>query len=721
MDLSKIIGNVLGEDAVKQLAKVGVDLSKVEKKGTAGGSPETVLDFNLASETLGKATAAVRERFKSTPPKGPTATVSAPLPEEVEEAEKHKEDLGEGGSKPEKGESMRKTAAKAASLELPIIKPSPEVIEALLNGDVAKFNEIRPAGRLELSGIDLSKRSLVGIDLRYCELSRANFRGADLSGALLQNSNLSRAILEGTTLTDAKLVNSNLEYSNLSRVVDARGAQFANSVLAYADMKHSNFDGSLFDDAKAPMADLSHSNFRGASMPRMVLGRAIVHMATFDGALMSEARLFQARGKDVSFKGTILIGAEATESQFSSSNQKADGDKVLQTTFEGAWTDGFIHNNAIAPELLAKANDQGFPPEGLLPKSAEVDKGKVLIDNIPGTDKVLFDSAMAELNSLIGLQAFKKMIPELFSHLKVSLARERLGLPAFERKLHYVVVGPPGVGKTTCSRIMGKLFRAMGLLKDGHVIETDKSGVIAGYAGQTLSKTNELVDDALGGSLILDEIYALTESKNDDYAKDAIVVLVKRLWDDRKEFAAFFLGYPGPMKDFIAANPGFDRRMAGIIELPPNTSGELVQIFSSKMKKMALSYDTEMLAQVSVIMAIHKELKQERFGNAGAVENFVEDLSKQMSSRLNREGSLNDKVKLTTATAEDIPVDKYAKLPFDKLPRLTDLHWIDSEGKTYKFKDLPKDGEFPDLSPDSLELVRGLVKKHDLVDISTEH
>lgn len=718
-DMGTIIGRVLGPDAMDQFTRATARSD--EKAHPVLPNPAPELDFSEATDTLAMASRSLKDRLLRKAPTGPAATIQIPPPSETQEAEAHRQDLQDGPSANPKGVSTTRKEAAKPDPELPLIRPTPELVKLLHEGAIEEFNAQRPAGRLDLTGFTLSRRNLTGIDLRYCELSRTDLSGTDLTNARLQHAQLDRAMLEGCTLTNAQLYHAKLARCGLQKVVDARGAQFAGADLRFSDMSNSNFDGAIFDDAGMSMANLTRSTFREASMARATIARAVLDRAAFDGALLSEARLYQARGRDVSFVGAILVGAEAVESQLTSSNQKIEEAKVLATSFDGAWIQDFVHNGAINSELLARAHQTGLPPEGLLPKTAAIEQGKVLIDGIPGTDKVLYDAAMEDLNSLIGLTAFKAMIPELLSHLKVSLARERMGLPGFERKLHYALVGPPGVGKTTCSRILGKLFRSMGLLPEGQVIETDKSGFIAPYAGQTLGKTNQLIDDALGGALIADEIYALTESKNDDYAKDALVVLVKRLWDDRNKFAAFFLGYPKPMQDFIAANPGFDRRLAGIIELPPNTSGELVDIFRAKMSKLAIRHSPEMLAQVSVVMALHKEIKQEKFGNAGTVENFVEDLSKRMSQRLDRHASLKDKDALTSASIEDLPIEKYAKIPADKLPALKELHWLSDDGKAYRLADLPQEGPFPDLSPDSEALVRGLVMKYGLVDINTKH
>ncbi len=713
--INSTIAKILGPDAVKQLTDQGVNLDEITK---GNGEKPATFEFTLARERIGAATSALTERMGRRP-SGPHAAVQIAPPSEVIDKQKHTSEVeGKGASPSSQEESVRKVTARVAP-ELPIIPSSVLLVRLLEDGKIEEFNKLRPAGRLDLRGVSLAKRNLSGADLRYCELGRADLSGADLTDALVQHANLDRALLEGTTLSRAKFYQAALTRCNLKNVHNAKEGQFIEADLSFSDLTQSNFDSADFTDARLGQATLDHGSFKSAILTRAILARSVLNNCIFDGALLDNARLYQARGRDISFKDAILVGAEAVDSEFTSSNQKLEGSSVKKTSFENAWIQDFEHRGSIEAELLSNAKKSGLPPEGLLPKRTEVDSGKVLIDGLAGTDKVLFDAGMAELNQLIGLKDFKAMVPELLSHIKVSLARERLGLPGFERKLHYVLVGPPGVGKTTCARIMGKLFRSLGLLKEGHVIETDKSGFIAGYAGQTLSKTNELIDDSLGGVLIADEIYALTEAKNDDYAKDAIVVLVKRLWDDRAKFSAFFLGYPKQMKEFIAANPGFDRRMAGIIEFPSNTSGELVDIFKMKMKKLAFVPSPEMLGHVSVIMAINKELKQERFGNAGTVENLVEDLSKKMSQRLDKANTLDNKLALSSCGVEDLPSEKFAKLPLSELPPLSSLTWIDGQGKEVASKDLRLSGEFPNLSERSMTAIRELILKRSLVDIET--
>jgi hypothetical protein len=174
------------------------------------------------------------------------------------------------------------------------------------------------------------------------------------------------------------------------------------------------------------------------------------------------------------------------------------------------------------------------------------------------------------------------------------------------------------------------------------------------------------------------------------------------------------------MKKFIAANVGFDRRMAGIIEFPSYTSGELIDIFKMKMNKLVMNYPPEMLAQTSVVLAMNKELKGERFGNAGTVENVVEELSKRMSSRLVHEKRLGDKKALTQAESDDLPCEKFCRLPLGELPPLERMRWVTNDGKEVTCDKLSGKGEFPSLSQESVEILRHIIAERKIVDFEED-
>ncbi len=166
------------------------------------------------------------------------------------------------------------------------------------------------------------------------------------------------------------------------------------------------------------------------------------------------------------------------------------------------------------------------------------------------------DELFKELNSLIGLGQVKEEIRQLIQFVRVQDMRQKKGLGTMNLSLHSVFYGSPGTGKTTIARIYGRMLKAMGLLEKGHLVETDRAGLVANYVGQTANKTDEKIKEAVGGVLFIDEAYSLYKGENTqwDYGSEAIEVLMKRMEDNRNNLAVIVAGYPEPMNDFLNSN-----------------------------------------------------------------------------------------------------------------------------------------------------------------------
>lgn len=272
--------------------------------------------------------------------------------------------------------------------------------------------------------------------------------------------------------------------------------------------------------------------------------------------------------------------------------------------------------------------------------------------------EIRIEDVLKKLESLIGLQAVKKEVRSLINYLQVEKARSATGVKETMLNLHFVFRGNPGTGKTTVARILTDVFRAMGLLSKGHLVEVDRSGLVAEYVGQTAPKTNRVIDNAMGGILFIDEAYTLAPQKGGvghDYGKEAIDTLLKRMEDDRGKFIVIVAGYPEPMEDFINANPGLQSRFTKYIDFEDYKPEELKAIFISMAnnKGMKLGEGVEELLGEMFIDIYNK--RDRNFANGRTVRNIFEMVLQNQSSRvaeLMRKGEVEHEV-LNTILVED--------------------------------------------------------------------
>ena len=217
-----------------------------------------------------------------------------------------------------------------------------------------------------------------------------------------------------------------------------------------------------------------------------------------------------------------------------------------------------------------------------------------------------------------------------------------------------VFTGSPGTGKTTVARIVARIYKDLGILKSGHTVETDRSGLVADYVGQTATKTNAVIDSALNGVLFIDEAYALVpEHEGYDYGQEAISTLLKRMEDDRDRLVVIIAGYPDEMKRFIDSNPGLQSRFTRYINFPDYTEQELLDIFHLYLRKnqYTITDDAEQLLKNKLNDVVAHKTKN--FGNARYVRNIFERAVEQQANRLTAKRNISDD-ELSVLTKEDI-------------------------------------------------------------------
>ncbi len=262
---------------------------------------------------------------------------------------------------------------------------------------------------------------------------------------------------------------------------------------------------------------------------------------------------------------------------------------------------------------------------------------------------------MDDLNALIGLTSIKHDVRELTDFAKVQKLRKDEGMKSVPVSLHLVFTGNPGTGKTTVARIISRIYKQIGVLSKGQLIEVDRSGLVAGYVGQTALKTQEKINQALGGVLFIDEAYALSQ-ENDAFGQEAIDTILKAMEDHRDDLVVIVAGYTEPMEKFINSNPGLKSRFNKYVEFPDYSVDELEEIFNMNLNKYEYELEEDAKKHIREMINQRKLTRLENFANAREIRNLFEEIVTNQARRIaGMEKPTADDIRLITC--EDL-IDK---------------------------------------------------------------
>ena len=359
---------------------------------------------------------------------------------------------------------------------------------------------------------------------------------------------------------------------------------------------------------------------------------------------------FEDKEKATEWAGRCRLLCQQTDRNFSRGKhlfERGEYERALH------WFERSIKSDSVSSEDKVRAKAWADKCQTLCnTPSQKVEQTDVSVYESNSTNEL--ENLLQKLNLLIGLQSVKREVATLVNLLKLRSMRKQHGLPEIPMSRHLVFVGNPGTGKTTVARLLSEIYHQLGILSKGQLIEVDRSGLVAGYVGQTALKTQEVIQSAVGGVLFIDEAYTLAKSdSSNDFGQEAIDTILKAMEDYRNDFFVIVAGYPDLMKNFINSNPGLKSRFNKYIYFQDYNPEELLAIFKSQCKKAGLILEDGATEIAFDYLKNTYEHRDSNFANGRSVRNYFERVLSNQANRLAMQSAVSE-TDLITLSKDDV-------------------------------------------------------------------
>ena len=339
---------------------------------------------------------------------------------------------------------------------------------------------------------------------------------------------------------------------------------------------------------------------------------------------------------------------------FKNEYQNEDSLKLDDVKVDSEWhIDGLTDEDIEYYKELSKERPDVAVDMLLSGGEDKISKEDIPDEMLPEENEESLDDVLEELNQLVGLEVVKKEVNSLVNLIQIRKIRQSRGMKQPPMSLHLVFSGNPGTGKTTVARLLSKIYAKLGILSKGHLVETDRSGLVGAYLGQTAIKTQEVIQSAMGGILFIDEAYTLAPKNNDDsYGQEAIDTILKAMEDHRDDLIVIVAGYPKLMENFIHSNPGLESRFNKYLFFEDYNPEELYGIFISMCENSSLKLDPKADDYLKGLCEDIYNTRGDNFANARQIRNIFENVLTAQANRLSNDEDITDD-ELMTILLED--------------------------------------------------------------------